>query len=55
MPKTKQPLHETTFPTVQLARLFKRLKNDGVPQQLIANYLGVTTQKITAICKHAKK
>lgn len=53
--KTKNPVHNTTFPTVDLARLFIRLKRDGTPQQLIANMLGVTTQKISAICRHAKK
>lgn len=55
MPKATKPVHETTFDTRLLARLFARLKTDGVPQQLIANYLGVSTQKISAICRHAKK
>ncbi len=55
MPKTKKPLHMTEFPTFLLAQLFTRLKKDGVPQQLIANILCVNTQKISAICRHAKK
>lgn len=55
MPKTKKPLHMTEFATENLANLFTRLKRDGVPQQLIAKYLYVTTQKISAICRHAKK
>lgn len=55
MPKAKQPVHTTTFPTKDLADLFARLKRDGVAQQTIANYLHVSTQKISAICRHAKK
>ncbi len=53
--KTSKPLHKTTLPTKDLARLFVRLKRDGVAQNLIANMLGVPTQKISAICRHAKK
>ena len=55
MAKAKAPRHMTEFSTYALANLFTRLKRDGVSQQFIADCLGVTTQKISAICRHAKK
>ena len=55
MTKVKKPAHMTEFPTSDLANLFTKLKRDGVSMQFIANCLGVTLQKISAIKRHAKK
>jgi len=55
MPKAKKPVHMTQFPTQYLALLFLFLKRSGFPFKQIGLYLGVTPQKISAICRHAKK
>ena len=53
--KGKKPVHTTTLYTRSLAAFILGARKAGMTPKQIAKFLDCTVQKLSAVCRHAKK